>query len=61
MIVGILAVLVTGAMLLLGGAALALGPLPRSRAGLVMAACGGVLFTLTALVLLLFLAPMILP
>ena len=55
MILGVAALFLTGAMLLLGGAALAVGTPAGSRAGVVMAACGGVILTLAVIALLVFL------
>ena len=54
MIIVAAAVLVTGAMLLSGGAALALQSPQGKRAGIVMSLCGGVLVLLAVLALFLF-------
>ena len=55
MIIGSVAVLVTGAMLLSGGAALALQSPQGKRAGIAMSLCGGILVLPAALALCLFL------
>ena len=54
MIIVAVAVLVTGAMLLSGGTALALQSPKGKRAGIVMGVCGGVLMLLAGVAMLLF-------